>query len=115
MSQPCIHEAINASGKLVQVLVLSGACKLKAWLEKSVIGLAGGENATPRLGLQAYRNRGFCRGERRQIVGSEVLEVKRYVLYFFLPCFCEQLVCDNPGKWKMATLVTCDRHTSLLA
>lgn len=27
----------------------------KVWLAKLVIGLAGGDNAIPRLGLQAYR------------------------------------------------------------
>ena len=56
VSQPYIHEAINAYGKLIQeVEEVGGGCKVKAWLVKLVIGSAGGGNAISRFGLQAYR------------------------------------------------------------
>lgn len=60
VTMPRTHEAINTSGKAVQELLGGGGRSPKVWLAKMVIGLAGGsgggENAIPRLGLQACRD-----------------------------------------------------------
>lgn len=72
VSQPRSHEAISASGKVVQKEDEvgdgedSGGCKvLKAWSVNLVIGLAGGGNATPRLQTSSG-----CEGARVVVVDS---------------------------------------------
>ena len=83
VSQPCIHETINASGKAAQEL--GGGCGPKVWLAKLVIGLAGGvgENVMPRLGLQAYRNRMSTRVKGDMRIGSEMPTARSS---FFFAC-----------------------------